>query len=143
MLWLLILGVAAEQIKFLREYSLDPGHLVRLELPKLKETADYEIRVSYLGTAGADVQLRWNCPKAIYDEKLYVRTENSKVFGPSCDTRTVEVLAVRNSKGASEELDKAPIKFFVTVEEKWWGIPESVLASVSMLSFLLGLSLCW
>jgi hypothetical protein len=142
MLWLLVLGTAAEVIT-LKEYSLDPGTTMLLDLPTLKPTASYEIRVSFLGTVGADVQLRWACPNEVYDEKLQLKTEAKTLIGPSCDSNKIELRAIRNSRGASEALDKAPIHFFVTLEAKRWGVPESVLSAIVMLVLLLFGTACW
>lgn len=143
MLWLLILGVAADYIKADKEYSLDPGSSMLLDLPSLKPSASYEVRVSFLGTVGADVQIRWACPSAEFDEKLHLRTEAKQLYGPPCDTRSIEVRAIRNSRGATEALDKAPINFFVTLEGKWSGVPESVLGAAGLLGLLLAVTLCW
>jgi hypothetical protein len=142
MLWLLILGTAAEVITF-KEYSLDPGTTMLLDLPTLNPSTEYEIRLSFLGTIGADVQLRWACPNEVYVEKLQLKTEAKTLIGPPCASNQIELRAVRNSRGASEALDKAPIKFFVTLEAKRWGVPECVISAIASLVMLLFMTSCW
>ncbi|CAG9315270.1 unnamed protein product [Blepharisma stoltei] len=149
-----ILLVAIALGKNLKESSwlksqINPGETKLYTVSKndLYPDSAYEIRVSYLGTIGANFLLKWDCDsqsnlRRLLDiEKIVFRTDsNRNIIGLSCSEYKLRVKAYRNSRGSDVNADTQIIQYEIIMErvESFTLIPMSTFPMIIVTLFMIG-----
>lgn len=145
-LWLVMASAASAQTELLPgvEISLtvDPGDSLYFMIHHSSLTRDsqYEVRLSYLGTVGADLSLSWEpCAldyrsgiKMLDTDKLVFGTDESRnIGGQFCEQYLFRLKCTRISRSAQPA--PPPVSFFIVLERYTGPVPDSTLPLLALL----------
>jgi hypothetical protein len=116
--------------------SVGETHKYLILTNSLIKDSRYEIRVSYLGTVGANFEIYWDCNKKastrrlLDTEKLLFSTDSEGNISSGCNV--ISIYGTRNSRSISKEYHDKSIWYNIKLDRynKIFQVPVSVLEAI-------------